>query len=315
MAGHRCLATAAPSLVYGCRVSPRPATRHLFGLAVLGAAFLGHGDAHAHFVLQAPPAAHEQDALGDPQKAPPCGDAGSSVETGIITPYQAGDTITITIAETIYHPGHYRIALAPTPEELPPEPPVTPNNTDCGTAPIDPAPVYPVLADGVFVHDAPFGEAQSIEVTLPDDLECTNCTLQVIQFMSNHGLNNPGGCYYHHCAQITVQAGPVPETTSGADESGSSGGDGTTAATTAATTATTADDSASASASDGTSEGDSGPGATAASTVTAGVTDSDGTSDEDDGGCACHSGPTGGGLAALLGVVGMLGLRRRRDNG
>jgi MYXO-CTERM domain-containing protein len=35
----------------------------------------------------------------------------------------------------------------------------------------------------------------------------SNCVLQVAEFMSDHGLNNPGGCFYHHCANITIQAG------------------------------------------------------------------------------------------------------------
>jgi MYXO-CTERM domain-containing protein len=33
---------------------------------------------------------------------------------------------------------------------------------------------------------------------------CQNCTLQVFQWMSNHGLNNPGGCFYHHCAAVNI---------------------------------------------------------------------------------------------------------------
>ena len=45
---------------------------------------------------------------------------------------------------------------------------------------------------------------QSIQVTLPDDINCEGCILQVIQFMSNHGLNDPGGCYYHHCAELAI---------------------------------------------------------------------------------------------------------------
>jgi uncharacterized protein (TIGR03382 family) len=51
-------------------------------------------------------------------------------------------------------------------------------------------------------------------VTLPADKTCTNCTLQVLEFMSNHGLNMPGGCYYHHCATINIVApdgGTPPE--------------------------------------------------------------------------------------------------------
>jgi hypothetical protein len=47
-------------------------------------------------------------------------------------------------------------------------------------------------------------------------MTCTKCTLQVIEFMSNHGLNNPGGCFYHHCADISIQP---------AGGGGASGGD------------------------------------------------------------------------------------------
>lgn len=127
---------------------------HVLGIAVRGLSWLRPATAQAHFVLQSPAALTEQNGLGDPQKAPPCGDNGNAVATGIVTSYQAGDVVTITIEETIFHPGHYRVALAMNDiSELPEEPPVTPNNTDCGTAPIANPPVFPVLADGIFLHD------------------------------------------------------------------------------------------------------------------------------------------------------------------
>jgi MYXO-CTERM domain-containing protein len=46
-----------------------------------------------------------------------------------------------------------------------------------------------------------------IAVQLPPGFTCDNCVLQVTQFMSEHDLNDPGGCFYHHCANITIQAG------------------------------------------------------------------------------------------------------------
>ena len=139
-------------------------SRYVLGIAVLGAMLFGHGNAQAHFVLTSPPAAYDQNALGDPQKAPPCGDDGTATPTGIVTAYQAGETITISIDETIYHPGHYRVALAVNdPSELPEPPPVTAGDTDCGSTTIMSPPVYPVLADGELVHDAPFGKPQSIQ--------------------------------------------------------------------------------------------------------------------------------------------------------
>lgn len=169
----------------------------------------------AHFILEAPANDSEQNLLGDPQKAPPCGDQGMSTPSGVVTTFVAGQTITIKLSETIFHPGHYRVALGLNgPGDLPAEPPVDAGTTACGSAPIDANPQFPVLADGLLVHTTAFSGKQSFQVTLPADKTCTNCTLQVLEFMSNHGLNMPGGCYYHHCATINIVApdgGTPPE--------------------------------------------------------------------------------------------------------
>ena len=92
------------------------------------------------------------------------------------------------------------------PQDLPAEPVVTADTTACGSVPIEASPTFPVLADGQLVHTAAFGGKKSFQVTLPSNVTCTNCTLQVLEFMSNHPLNNPGGCFYHHCAVINVVA-------------------------------------------------------------------------------------------------------------
>lgn len=282
------------------------------GLSAAGALCLTPAVSEAHFVLQSPASMYEQAPNGDPQKAPPCGDNGGAVLTGDSTTFQAGDTVTITIDEAIYHPGHYRIALSETgPDGLPEPAPVTPGDTPCGSAPIMDPPVYPVLADGVFEHDAPFSEAQTIDITLPDDVSCENCTLQVIQFMSNHALNNPGGCYYHHCAEITIQEGPVPATTTNGDSGmDSSGGDAGTTDDGGATTASSV--SASASAGDTNGGGDDAVGEdTTPATSVAGGSDSGAADDDDSGGCSCRSSGMPAGYAVLP-LVGLLGLRRRR---
>lgn len=172
---------------------------------VPAAVLLAPAAASAHFTLVDPAAATTQSALGDPQKAPPCGDDGTATPSGDVTAFQTGSTITITIRETIFHPGHYRVALAPDPSMLPEEPPVTAGTTPCGSTTIMDPPVFPVLADGVLVHTAPFSGPQSFDVQLPAGMTCDHCTLQVIQFMSNHVLNNPGGCFYHHCATVNIQ--------------------------------------------------------------------------------------------------------------
>ena len=289
---------------------------HVLKIAVLGL-WLGPATTQAHFVLQSPAALTEQSAYGDPQKAPPCGDDGSAVATGMVTSYQAGDVVTITIDETIFHPGHYRVALAMNDiSELPEEPPVTPNNTDCGTAPIASPPVFPVLADGIFLHDQPFAGPQTIDITLPANVSCTSCTLQVIQFMSNHGLNNPGGCFYHHCATISVQGGAG---TTGSGESG----EGTTASsmtsmtTTASSQGETASDESTAGAT-GTATGDaptSGAPTTEDASSSAAATASDTSTDgatNDSGGCGCSGAREGHGPTMLALVLGSLGLRARR---
>lgn len=288
--------------------------------------------AAAHFVLQSPPAMTEQNVIGDPQKAPPCGDAGNAVATGTVTAYQAGDIVKITIDETIFHPGHYRVALAVNDiSELPEEPPVTPNNTPCGTAPIQDPPVFPVLADGVFLHDKSFGEPQTIDVKLPDDISCDHCTLQVIQFMSDHGLNNPGGCFYHHCATISVQGAAV-ESTGGGEETGegTAGTNVTTMGETGASTVTSASTQGETGGSPTTGQaGDTGgetggetggdltapteaaPTSGGGSTATDGNT-SGAANEGGEGGCGCVSAGGGGGLAPVFGVFGLLGLRGRR---
>jgi hypothetical protein len=43
------------------------------------------------------------------------------------------------------------------------------------------------------------------DVQIPN-INCKKCTLQVVQFMAEHGNNNPGGYTYHHCAEIQITA-------------------------------------------------------------------------------------------------------------
>ena len=40
------------------------------------------------------------------------------------------------------------------------------------------------------------------------NISCKKCTLQVVQFMAEHGFNNPGGYSYHHCADLQITADP-----------------------------------------------------------------------------------------------------------
>ena len=181
-----------------------PRRRLACSLSLLFALAAAAPVARAHFALRAPESWREQDAVGSPQKLGPCGDEGEAAATGTVTAFAPGETITITLDELIFHPGHYRVALAVNDRgELPAEPPVTPGDTACGSVPIMDPPIFPVLADGALVHATPFAGTQSFQVTLPADVSCTHCTLQVLEFMSNHGAP----CFYHHCADISIGAG------------------------------------------------------------------------------------------------------------
>lgn len=186
--------------------------------------------AYAHFKLDSPASRSEQDGLGGPQKSSPCGlsdvtqGSDDSTPTNIVAELEEGGTVTVSITETVTHPGHYRVALAQDMASLPPEPTVTPGTGfACGSVPIDAHPQLPVLADGLFVHTSSFnGAQQTAQVQLPAGMTCTNCVLQVIEFMSDHGLNNPGGCFYHHCSIVNITA-DGPDTGVGGNDAGTTG--------------------------------------------------------------------------------------------
>jgi MYXO-CTERM domain-containing protein len=209
--------------------SPRCQRHRMLGraLGITATGLLASGVADAHFHLDAPTSFMMQSTDGTPQKMPPCGNEAPQTPSNAVTPFRPGDTVTIRLTETVFHPGHYRVALAVnSPSELPPEPTVTRADTACGSVPIDPNPAFPVLVDGALVHTAPLSGQQTISVKLPTNVTCTKCTLQVIEFMGKHGLNVPGGCFYHHCANISIQGASVdggPGTDASKD--GSSAGD------------------------------------------------------------------------------------------
>ena len=82
----------------------------------------------AHFKLVEPASWLLEDDRGDPQKAGPCG--GTNTDYGkpsyAVTQAAGGSSLHIKVLETIYHPGHYRVALAVnSPSELPLDPKAT----------------------------------------------------------------------------------------------------------------------------------------------------------------------------------------------
>ena len=125
----------------------------------------------------------------------------------------------------MFHSGHYRVALAVNSRnDLPPDPVVAERWTEKGPystwAQIQSPPQLPVLVDGLFPHYAKPGEPSSkrvdpkspliweTDIELPN-INCPKCTLQVVQFMADHGYNVPGGYSYHHCAALEIAADPA----------------------------------------------------------------------------------------------------------
>lgn len=167
--------------------------------------------AGAHFRLLEPGSAIIENNLGDPQKLGPCGGttANSGMPSGIVNKIQGGQKLHIKLQETVYHPGHYRVALARTREQLPPDPQAVTRDTDKGpwsvSAPISNPPLAGLLADGLFVHTSKQADPWETDVMIPN-FNCDRCVLQITQFMAEHGSNKDGGYYYHHCADLQITA-------------------------------------------------------------------------------------------------------------
>lgn len=192
-----------------------PGSRRLryFAAAALSAAFL-LAPASAHFVMESPAASLEQNPIGDPQKLGPCGgsaqDAGTP--TGAVTELAGGSTLHLKLREAIYHPGHCRVALARTPEQLPADPETVTREGPRGPVSVSAAiaeAVPPILADGLFVHtERPEPESYwEADLTVPN-VECKGCVVQVIQWMAEHPGVAEGGFSYHHCATVDITKNP-----------------------------------------------------------------------------------------------------------
>jgi hypothetical protein len=160
--------------------------------------------ASAHFKFLEPPSSLATENGG--KGAPPCGEGTPS---GIVTKAQGGHPLTIRLQEFVPHPGHYRIALSVNSRtELPKDPEVVTKDGRSVSAAIDSNFKIPVLMDGAFVHTTtPRDTVWKMDVTLPN-LNCEKCTLQVIEFMAEHGFNQGGGYFYHHCADLQIAADP-----------------------------------------------------------------------------------------------------------
>ena len=185
-------------------------------LAIVSTLFVAvPGALDAHFKMLEPASWIVESERGDPQKSAPCGADPKAEMSGVVGKAVGGSLLHLKLVETIYHPGHYRVALAVNSrEELPPDPTTIERTTEKGPrsvwAAIQSPPQLPVIADGLFQHYTRPASPQTFEadVQLPN-ISCAKCTLQVLQFMADHAYNQPGGYSYHHCADLTITADPA----------------------------------------------------------------------------------------------------------
>jgi uncharacterized protein (TIGR03382 family) len=218
--------------------------------------------ASAHILMDDPRPRNTSMKIG------PCGDAANQRSTVNVTTYAPNDLVYVQWHETIAHPSHFRISF----DE---------DGTDDFLDPTGYEDFFnsaSVLADDI--PNEPDG-MYSVLITIPD-VECTNCTIQVIQVMYDSPPYAVGGDdLYYQCADLIV--------TSAVASTGDTGA--TTTPTTTPTTDTT------------------DPGTTP-TTPTGTEPDTTDTAADDKAGCGCAEGGPAGTLVGAL--VALIGVRRRR---
>jgi hypothetical protein len=175
-------------------------TSKLLSALVAASATLIAADAAAHIDLHTPPMRD-----GD-QKVGPCeGEA-----AGARVDLTAGDTFSITWDETIQHPGHFRIAIDEDGED--------------GFATSETLAEFDnIMGEGgiILVESVPDGDgdqqAYEHDITVPN-VNCEECTLQLVQVMTENATLDLAEDLYFRCADIRI--------TGASGEGGSGGGSG-----------------------------------------------------------------------------------------
>jgi len=182
-----------------------------------------------------------------------------------------------------------------------------------------------VLADGLFPHcesfDVPGCDAgpesgtpkdYSYTVTIPNT-PCTNCTLQVLQFMSYHGPDP--SFFYHHCAAVTIVASDGGASSgNGTSDGGSQGSSGSgSAGSSSGAGSTSGGGNTSGSNTTGTSGG-SGGGQSAGGSNESNGSSGGASSNHNGGGCGVAAGAASIPAAIMALAVGIARRRRARKS-
>ena len=174
------------------------------------------GAAHAHFAVDFSDTHTSRYGPGEIKSEPcgrPDGERGDNIHT-----YAPGETITLSWVEYVAHPGYFRIAFDNDGDDDFRNPAsIAPASRTCaeGEANCGDGDFYnnaTVLLDDVGRHDvAENGKAYSVDVKLPD-VECDNCTLQIIQLMTEASkapydpAAEDADDIYYQCVDLKLQA-------------------------------------------------------------------------------------------------------------
>ena len=183
-------------------------SRLCIGWALLASLLMMPARGLAHLDLVAPVSRYGPDVL----KSGPCGVPGGE-RSDNVTVFEPGETIEVRWVEYVQHPGHYRIAF----------------DEDGDDDFVDPATIDELDSNDAVLLDGIEDTRESnyaVEVTLPN-VECDNCTLQVIQVMYDKlPYELPGDDIYYQCADLVLREGggpapdPEPDPSTSGDGSG-----------------------------------------------------------------------------------------------
>jgi len=178
-------------------------------ILVTVAGVLSASTALAHIDLLEPEArAHGTAARGDTDidvnsnlKSGPCGQVATG-RTERVTTYAPGQRVTVRVREENAHVSYLRVSLDLDGEDFPlraqaPAGPETQEVAEAAEAALGGEGLLAVVRED---NDTP-GFIHELLVTLPD-VSCSNCTLQVLQFM----YDDPAAPFYFQCADLVLSA-------------------------------------------------------------------------------------------------------------
>jgi len=169
--------------------------QRLTGLLVAGAVLTLPATARAHIEITSHTTRHGPNS----QKRGPCG-VEASPRGDTVYSYRHGETVTLEWYEFVDHPGHYRVAFDDEGDD---------DFVDPATAE-DRETNETVLLDGI--PDEENVHNYSVDLELPD-LTCENCTIQIVQVMTDKPPYGDGNDLYYHCIDVRLVADgePLPQ--------------------------------------------------------------------------------------------------------